>query len=531
MAEKKVISSTEKEQLRKKLNRKRKTVKLFSKLTWLALFGASIGIYFAVKNFGIVPDKYMKILVIVLAVFNLLMAVFAWIPAVNNFNKITQSVICTLLAAALITGAVVLPSYKGKLEKLFVPVPTEGTLNINAYVLDGAGNLSVIEDLSGKRVGIQKELDAEYQQFAIKVINKEIKGADINTVEYEDIYSAIDALLAGEVDAILLNEDYANIVAENDDYADLMDKIRVLYTCSQQIHLDVDTKTVEDLTKQPFIVGILGEDTWLLDSIGKATGYRSDVNIIVVVNPNTKKILMVTTPRDSYVPLYGSASKMDKLTHSPTQRGIQGWLDTLNAYYNIEINYYLRVNFTSLADIVDAVGGVDVDNPYAFTSDYYFDSLKDKDNGGHANYKSISFPEGMIHLDGQQALTYCRERHKVKGGDMGRNQHQAIVMKALIDKVCTPAIITKVNDLLDAVQGKFASNLTFKEITAFASYQLGYMGDWTLQSYSVTGSTGMAPSYMANGKNLSMVFVSNAIQNKAKNYIHAVLNGEDITID
>jgi LCP family protein required for cell wall assembly len=530
MAEKKVISSTEKEQLRRKLSRRRKTVKLISKITWLALFAASIGIFFVVKSFGVIPDKYLKLLIIVLGVFNLFMAVFAWLPAVNNLNKTIQSCTCGVLAAVMLLGVIILPGYKGKLEKLFTPVPTEGTLNINAYVLKQNGGYRDVENLAGKRVGIQKDLDVEYQNFAIKVINKEIQGSDINPVEYEDIYLAVDALKSGEVDAILLNEDYANIIAENTDYADFNDLVKVLYECPIQIHLDVNTADIENMTKQPFVVGILGEDTWLLDGLSKNTGYRSDVNILVVVNPLSHQILMITTPRDAYVPLYGSASKMDKLTHSPYQQGINGWLQTLNAYYGVDINYYARVNFTSLADIIDAVGGVDIDNPYAFTSDYYFDHLVDEKNGGHAAYKSVDFPAGPLHLDGQLALTYSRERHKVKGGDMGRNQHQAMILKALIDKVCTPAIITKVDALLNAVQGKFSSNLTFKEITAFAAYQLQEMPDWTLNSYSVTGSTGLAPSYLGH-RDLSMVFVSPATLNKAKSYIKAVMNGEEITIE
>ncbi|MBO4537553.1 MAG: hypothetical protein J5694_01635, partial [Erysipelotrichaceae bacterium] len=178
MAEKKVISSTEREQLRKKLNRRRKFVKAISKISWLALFAASIGIYFVVKSFGVIPDKYLKIMIIALGGFSLFMAIFAWIPAVNNLNKMIQTVTCTLLAAAMIAGIVILPTYKGMMEKMFTPVPTEGTLNINAYVLRD-GNFKEIEDLAGKKVGIQRDLDVEYQNFAIKVINKEIKGNDI----------------------------------------------------------------------------------------------------------------------------------------------------------------------------------------------------------------------------------------------------------------------------------------------------------------------------------------------------------------
>ena len=141
-----------------------------SKITWLLVFAASIGIYFVVKSFGVIPDKYLKLLVIVLTAFNLFMAIFAWLPAVNNLNKLIQSITCGVLAALLIVGVIVLPSYKGRLEKLFTPVPTEGTLNINAYVLRQNEGYRDVENLAGKRVGIQKDLDVEYQNFAIKVI-------------------------------------------------------------------------------------------------------------------------------------------------------------------------------------------------------------------------------------------------------------------------------------------------------------------------------------------------------------------------
>lgn len=525
-----VISATEKEQLRQKLNRRRKIVKAISKLTWLLVFAASIGIYYVVNSFGVVPENLMKYLRIGLIVFNVFFAIFAWLPAVNNTNKIIQSSICGLLAAALCAGIIILPGYKGKLQKMFNEVPSEGTMNICAYVLKDNSNLKDIESLAGRMVGVQNELDVEYQNWAVATINKEIDGPDIRTSGFDDIYSAVDALLAGSVDCILLNEEYAKIIEENEDYKDFNSKVRTLYTCAQKIDLKVDTKVVENMTKEPFVIGIIGQDDWLISGIEKTSGYRSDVNIMVFVNPNTKQVLMLTVPRDAHVPLYGSRNKMDKLTHSPFVLGIQGWVDTMSAYFGVDINYYLRVNFASLLDIVDAIGGVDINNPYTFTSDVYFDYFKN-DNVNKAQYKSIEFPEGEIHLDGQMALSYCRERHNVKGGDMGRNKHQAIVMKAMIDKICSPSIITNANKLLDAVTGKFASNITFEEVTALVKYQLEGMYDWDLQSYSLSGRTGAGSSYMMGGRDLSMVFVSDASLNKAKTYIHQLLNGEIVKVE
>ena len=518
----------ERVQLKRKLRKRRRMIKLIAKISWLLLLAASIGIYLVISHFGL--DKgSLRTIRIVLIILNLLLAVFAWLPSIRNSGKVLQSGLCLFLAAVMLFGIIDIPL----LRKVVVRVPDEGTLNINAYVLADNSELAGVENLAGKLVGIQKQLDSNNQIFAIKTINKEIQGEDIQTREFEDMYSSIDALYRGEIDCILLNEEYVNILTDIDDYKDFESRTRIVYSCPIHIDLPIDTKVIENLTKEPFVVGVIGSDDWNISGIDAVKGYRSDVNILVFVNPNTKQILMITIPRDAYVPLYGDRNMMDKLTHAPVNKGVQGWIDTVSSYFGIDINYYLRVNFSSLIDIVDGLGGIEIDNPYAFTTDVLFDHFRNPEKKSGTEYTSYHYEEGQIKLNGQQALAYCRERHNVQGGDMGRNRHQAIVMKAIINKICSVAIITKASDLLKALEGKFASNISLgREVTALVKYQLDGMYDWDLQSYSLSGTSAMAPSALAGkNKELSMVMVSETSYNTAKKYISQLMAGEIIDVN
>ena len=422
--------------------------------------------------------------------------------------------------------------YLGKLERIFVSVPGEGSLNINVYVLNDSG-FNEIEDLAGRLVGIQQNLDLEYQDYAIKVVNKEITGEDIEVVELKNIYSAVEKLYAKEVDAIMLNQDYIDIIKDNDDFSDFDSRVKKLYQCTQKITIVTDTAAISNITKEPFIVALTGVDNWNYTSILPSARVRSDVNIVLVVNPVNKQVLMVTLPRDSYVPLGGNYSKMDKLTHATTlSDGINCWINTLNEVLDIDVNYYLRVNFTSMIDIINAIGGIDIDNPYYFeTYSLYY---SDDDFVSKTQHHGV-FEEGLIHLDGEKALAYCRERYYVKKdgcmiGDLGRNQHQAIVLKATINKMSSVSIITKIGTLLESLDGKFTSNIETKDIYALAQMQLDEMADWSVVTYAVTGQGTFLESYVM-GTPLSMVVLNDDKLSQVKQYIVQILDNQVLEIE
>ena len=195
---------------------------------------------------------------------------------------------------------------------------------------------------------------------------------------------------------------------------------------------------VDNIAKNPFIVYLSGIDTRNYGEIEDKS--RSDVNMVVAVNPKTKTVLMVSTPRDYYVALDGDSNKMDKLTHAGNY-GIECSMNTLEALYDIEFNYYAKVNFKSVVDIVDALGGVTVTSEYNFSSPHSFSG------------KTYTFKKGENFVEGDMALAFARERESFANGDRQRGIHQQVLIKAVVEKAISPSMLIPANieNMLDAI--------------------------------------------------------------------------------
>ncbi|MBR0386045.1 MAG: LCP family protein [Erysipelotrichaceae bacterium] len=466
-------------------------IRIISAIVVLLTAVASVLLYLGAVSLKVLPDRYLTTMLKVLIPFNLFFGFIGLYKNISTFNRILQIVICTILSAAMIAASIVIPNdYKGRIEKIFTPIPETSELYLNVYVLKDAP-YTELTDLAGKRLGIQKEVDREHQNAALEDINKMMGDSEpIIPVEINDIYSAAESLFNGTVDAIIMNGIYADILSDNADFSGFINDTRIIYFVTQEV-IDEHNKPVPGITNTPFVVGIAGNDTYDYSNLSVNARNRTDVNIVVGVNPNTKQILLITIPRDSYLGLGVDNEKKDKLTHASVY-GIGTWIKTINYLLDCEINYYVRVNFSSLIDIVDALGGIEIDNPYAFRNDGDW----------------ISFPKGIIHLDGKQALSYARERKSLSNGDMGRNEHQAIVLRALINKLMSKDNLTRIDSLLSAFKGKFATDMTMDEIYELVKMQLDDMAKWTITTYSITGTMGNAPSYAYGGRELNMVFLN-----------------------
>ena len=265
------------------------------------------------------------------------------------------------------------------------------------------------------------------------------------------------------------------------------------------------------ITKEPFVVYLSGVDT-RGDLTDKA---RSDVNIIAAVNPVTKQVVLINTPRDYYVDLAGTNSK-DKLTHAGLY-GVQTSMDTLGNLYGVDVQHYIRINFAGFINVVDALGGVDVYSDQAFTS-----------VGSPGYYDPTTFAEGWNHLDGKSALAFARERHAFKTGDIQRGINQMKVIDAMVNKLKSPALLMGFSKLMDAAADCFVTSLSQEQISALVRMQLGDLANWDIQSYTVTGSGAKSTKcYSAKGQSLYVMKPDENSVNEAKALIAAVLGGED----
>ena len=269
------------------------------------------------------------------------------------------------------------------------------------------------------------------------------------------------------------------------------------------------------ITKEPFVVYLSG-----VDNRGELTEKaRSDVNILAVVNPETKQVALINTPRDYYVDLAGTDSK-DKLTHAGLY-GVETSMATLGNLYGVNVEHYIRINFAGFIRIIDAIGGVDVYSDQAFTS-----------VGSPGYYDPTTFAEGWNHLDGKSALAFARERHAFASGDIQRGINQMKVIDAMMNKIKSPTVLMSFSKLMDAVSDCFVTSLSQEQISALVRMQLASLSDWDIQSYTVTGTSGKSSQcYSAKGQSLYVMKPDENSVNQAKELIASVLGGEGTVSD
>ena len=261
------------------------------------------------------------------------------------------------------------------------------------------------------------------------------------------------------------------------------------------------------ITKEPFVIYLSGVDTR-----GELTEKaRSDVNILAAVNPVTKRVVLINTPRDYYVDLAGTSDK-DKLTHAGLY-GVETSMETLGNLYGVNVDHYIRINFAGFISIIDALGGVDVYSDQAFTS-----------VGSPGYYDPTAFVEGWNHLDGKAALAFARERHAFASGDIQRGINQMKVIDAMLNKIKSPALLMGFSKIMDAAADCFVTSFSQDQISALVRMQLSDFADWDIESYTVTGSSSTSTKcHSAKGQKLYVMLPDDASVSKAKEMIASAL--------
>ncbi len=329
------------------------------------------------------------------------------------------------------------------------------TTNYGIYVLT-TSDINSIEDLNGKKVGISKDI-------SFGKITGKMGQNGFRKCSYDSPLLSVEGLLNKECEGVILNVSYMEMLEEDESNEDLSGIFRLI----DQIDVTQQVEAPNVITPEdPFIVYISGKDTWGHISVTS----RSDVNILAVVNPGTKHILLVSTPRDYYVPLSISNGIKDKLTHS----GIYGMNvseDTMEMLYDLKIDHYFKLNYSGFEGLIDAMGGITVWSDYAF----------DVENIGHFN-------KGENELTGLQALAFVRERHAFARGDVQRGENQMNVIQSVVQKLSSKSTLINYSAILKECDGTFATDISTEEIADLVSYQLDNPGDWNIEKLSVGGT-------------------------------------------
>lgn len=490
--------------------RKRTGADHFGLFTLFLLLAASLALYIRLMATGMLSNLYLIILMVVLIVLNAVSVIVQLPLRRNKAGKLIMGIVSLLLSGAMLYGVVAVNSVQSALSKI-VGKMTETEITEVRVMNDNPA--TSMGDTRGYTFGYIADADTKNTQSILDEISKSF--GTIKSKGYDSMTALADALYDDEVDAILINQGYVDLLTEKDGYTDFRDQTRVLYTYTTTHEVDPIVPNTS-ITKEPFVVYCSGIDARVDDISAKS---RSDVNILAVVNPTTKQILLVNTPRDYYLPLARNG-ELDKLTHAGLY-GIDESMKVLGNLYGVQADYYVRVNFAGLVKIVDALGGVDIESDANFSCV----PMETPDGNGDYTYQKYSFTKGINHVNGSQALAFARERKAFADGDNRRGQHQMTVIKAIVNKACSSAVLTKYQELLKAASDAFITNMPYADISSLVQMQLGDMADWNITTYAVSGEGSTEYCYAFGDKAWVMIKDSSKV-NTAKNMIQQVINGE-----
>lgn len=456
-----------------------------------------------------IPTIYMLIIGIVLAVIAAIIWLLVWHTRYTG-RFIGGTVLAVIMIAILAFGGFYINKTRSAISN--ISGETTEVTQMAVYVKSDDAADSV-EATAGYTYGILSSLDRENTDGAVAHLNSQF-GTEVQTKEYAGLTELADGILNGEVNAMLLNSGYLSVYEDMDGYTDFSTKIKEVGT----VDVESTIQSAEESTPIEPITTANGGKVYTIylsgiDTRGEMTAKsRSDVNIIATVNTDTHEILLVSTPRDYFVPLSISGGAPDKLTHAGIY-GIDVCMDTLGMLYDIDINYYFRINFGGFVKVINALGGITVN------SDYDFDSK---------NILGYHFNKGENYLNGEQALIFARERYAFQEGDRQRGKNQMEVIRGVVKKALSPEILTSYSSILSSLDGCFGTNITYEEIAQILQQQLTNGGDWTIVSYSVNGTGATEKPYSMSQKAYVMVPDYNTVD-KAKSLMEKVRNGEVVT--
>ena len=448
---------------------------------------------FLIFRYHILAVSYINLLLAAIMVFIALVALFL----ISNRKAKKFTLIMLLLSIVASSLALV-----GVHQFVSLANHLNATSNYSSYSI----SVAVLEDSEIGNVSQLSSVTAPTKTDAenIKKLLDDIKTSQNKDLKVEDSSSylaAYKSLLAGETKAIILNSVFENLIEQ--EYPDHAKKIKKIYTKEL-------TKTVEapkSSQNKAFNIYISGIDTYgPISSVS-----RSDVNIIMTVNQETKKILLTTTPRDAYVPIAdGGNNQNDKLTHAGIY-GVDASIHTLENLYGIDLNYYARLNFTSFLKLIDLLGGVDVNNDQEFTS-------------LHGNYH---FPVGNVHLDSEQALGFVRERYSLANGDGDRGRNQQKVISAIVQKLTSAEALKNFDDIMQSLQDSVQTNMPAETMVSLVNAQLASGGKYTVITRDLKGTGRMdLPSYAMPDSSLYMLEVDPNSLETLKTEIKDIMEGK-----
>lgn len=417
---------------------------------------------------------------------------------------------CTLSAlvmALCVVASAMLVQAGNTLRRVSNQVVMTDTVSVYVLKEDPAWDMLDAKDYV---FALTENQDYDNTRKAVVEINAQIDG-EILTQSFDNMFDMIDALYDGTVNAMILNAAYVDLIESREEYESFSEKTRTLFDHETETVVTESSQTREkDITRDAFVVYISGSDT---RSTGLTGNTRSDVNILAVVNPTTKQVLLINTPRDYYIDITASPGAKDKLTHCGVY-GIDCSMETLSNLYDEHVDYYVKINFRGFETLIDAIGGITIESEKSFTTykDNYYIS------------------KGTNQLNGKVALSYVRERKAFADGDNARGRHQMQMIEAIIRKVSSgTTILTNYSAILSSMEGMFTTNMSQEEIASLVRMQMTDGASWNVKSFAVNGKGSKQHVYSMPGKRTYVTIPDETTVSYAKLLVDKTIDGVILT--
>lgn len=474
--------------------------RIFAALLSIVLLVLSGFAAYQIVTLNVLPSNLLLPVILIIVILNAILILLINFVTHAIWTKVISVILVILVGCTMGFGNVYL--YETYSTLTSVTGAEKGSIKNTISVITKTDHDEDIQSLKNEKIGVLRNIDS----VGTKKCQTKLKKYSFSYKKYDNLQALVKALYEDEVQAIVMNEIYRANVEEMEEYNGFSNETKSIYQAVYYTNNKNDALVVDDITKNPFTIFVSGNDTYGdIDELS-----RSDVDMIVTVNPTTSTVLMVNIPRDYYVQTsYGN----DKLTHTGMY-GIEETKQTVENLLGIDINYTFRVNFSSAEDIVEALDGVDIEVPKGMAVERL-----------NADWALEGVHEGWNHLNGARALAYARERHAYVDGDIQRAKNQQQVLEAIIKKAASSKILTNYTKLLKSFKNAFDTNMSTNEITALLQYELQAMPNWKFQNYVLRGTNSSAVC-ASMAQELSVVMPEDYCVSIARQKIEAVLDGK-----
>ncbi len=499
--------------------KKKKNKRPISKFMTIFMIVSLALLIFQIIKLNLLPAKLIILVSVVLILLALIILLILHFKAKGFISRLLMGLVTLCMCIGLAYGNYFV--YKADSTFDVVTSLADSKATTTSIVVLKASSINKEAELKGKTIGTILKMDEEATERMLKDLDSD--NIKYKTKDYSTLDDMMEAFYAGKVDAICLNEKYRDILHESEAYFNFQTDSRTVH---QNVHYtkveknDNPSDPVSDISKDGFTILVSGNDSYgtLQDS-----NTRSDANLLLTVNPKTGTILMTSIPRDYYVELVCPSDdelacpegSYDKLTHSGLM-GVKSTEETIEKALGIKINYNVRINFSSVVNLVDALDGIDLDVKKGEEVDVFYTNSQP------------GLSVGKHHVDGETALAFARERHAYADGDNQRVRNQQKVFKAIFKRIISPKMITNYGKFMDAIAVAFDTNLSGDEISKFVKYELDNMLNWKIESYAIVAEPDYQFCYQS--QSYASVVAQNDVMNEvAKKKIQAVLKGKSST--